>query len=169
MANRVLLGNRSAGGYGLYVSKSGNNVIDTDNANLLFNSSITDTSTGITSKNGQTFMLIQEEAMAATPGVAIRSDTFPAIKDSSGDYSSPFCLVAWEYPSVDQAEPHIGIHYDSGVSSTVLWGGMLEVYGYGFNSSGGAYSSGTMYGKVWTQCDPAAIFYYAVFHMAMER
>ena len=29
MANRILLGNRSTGGYGLYVSKSGQNVLDT--------------------------------------------------------------------------------------------------------------------------------------------
>lgn len=31
MANRVLAGNRSSGGYGLYVSKSGDNVLDTTN------------------------------------------------------------------------------------------------------------------------------------------
>ena len=169
MANRVLLGNRSAGGYGLYVSKSGNNVIDTANENLLFQSAITDSSTGITTKHGQTFMLIQQEAMAATPGVAERNDYFPAVKDSSGNYSPPFCLAAWEYPSGDQSEPHIGVHYDAGVSNTVLWGGLLSVYGFGYNSSGGGYSSGTMYGRIYTQCDPAAIFYYAVFHMAMER
>ncbi len=32
MANRVLLGNRSTGGYGLYVSQDGDNVLDTTNA-----------------------------------------------------------------------------------------------------------------------------------------
>ena len=32
MANRVLLGNRTTGGYGLYVSKNGDNVLDTTNA-----------------------------------------------------------------------------------------------------------------------------------------
>ncbi len=32
MANRVLLGNRSTGGYGLYVSKNGENVLTTTNA-----------------------------------------------------------------------------------------------------------------------------------------
>ena len=37
MANRVLLGNRSTGGYGLYVSKNGENVLDTTNA-LAFDS-----------------------------------------------------------------------------------------------------------------------------------
>ena len=31
MANRILLGNRSTGGYGLYVSKTGDNVLDTTN------------------------------------------------------------------------------------------------------------------------------------------
>ena len=37
MANRVLVGNRSTGGYGLYVSKNGENVLDTTNA-LAFDS-----------------------------------------------------------------------------------------------------------------------------------
>ena len=32
MANRVLLGNRSTGGFGLYVSQDGDNVLDTTNA-----------------------------------------------------------------------------------------------------------------------------------------
>ena len=36
MANRVLLGNRSSGGYGLYVSKDGENVLTADS--LLFDS-----------------------------------------------------------------------------------------------------------------------------------
>jgi hypothetical protein len=32
MGNRILIGNRSTGGYGLYVSKTGDNVLDTSNA-----------------------------------------------------------------------------------------------------------------------------------------
>ncbi len=40
MANRVLLGNRSTGGYGVYVSKAGNNnVLSCDRKELLFDSS----------------------------------------------------------------------------------------------------------------------------------
>ena len=31
MANRILMGNRATGGYGLYVSKTGDNVLDTTN------------------------------------------------------------------------------------------------------------------------------------------
>jgi|TARA_R110001592_G_C13079701_1_gene742535 hypothetical protein len=37
MANRVLAGNRSSGGYGLYVSRPGNNVLDCANDKLMFN------------------------------------------------------------------------------------------------------------------------------------
>ena len=37
MANRVLLGNRSAGGYGLYVSRLTSNVLDCANDKLMFN------------------------------------------------------------------------------------------------------------------------------------
>ena len=39
MANRVLLGNRATGGYGLYVSKANSNVLDCDKKELLFDSS----------------------------------------------------------------------------------------------------------------------------------
>lgn len=38
MANRVLLGNRSTGGYGLYVSKANSNVLTCDKKDLLFDS-----------------------------------------------------------------------------------------------------------------------------------
>ena len=38
MANRVLLGNRSTGGYGLYVSKEGQNVLTCASKELLFDS-----------------------------------------------------------------------------------------------------------------------------------
>ena len=39
MANRVLIGNRSTGGYGLYVSKANSNVLTCDRKELLFDSS----------------------------------------------------------------------------------------------------------------------------------
>ena len=38
MANRVLAGNRSDGGYGLYVSKANSNVLTCDKKDLLFDS-----------------------------------------------------------------------------------------------------------------------------------
>lgn len=47
MANRILAGNRSTGGYGLYVSKTGDNVLDTTNP-LAFDSR---TGTGWTVKS----------------------------------------------------------------------------------------------------------------------
>ena len=39
MANRILAGNRSTGGYGLYVSKANSNVLTCDRKELLFDSS----------------------------------------------------------------------------------------------------------------------------------
>ena len=39
MANRVLAGNRATGGYGLYVSKAGSNVLTCNRKELLFDSS----------------------------------------------------------------------------------------------------------------------------------
>ena len=44
MANRVLIGNRSSGGYGIYVSKSGSDVLSCDVDDLIF-SSLDSTST----------------------------------------------------------------------------------------------------------------------------
>tara|TARA_R100001443_G_scaffold5400_1_gene14193 strand:+ start:13827 stop:14354 length:528 start_codon:yes stop_codon:yes gene_type:complete len=38
MANRVLIGNRTSGGYGLYVSKANSNVLTCDDKDLLFSS-----------------------------------------------------------------------------------------------------------------------------------
>jgi len=39
MANRILAGNRATGGYGLYVSKAGSNVLNCDRKQLLFDAS----------------------------------------------------------------------------------------------------------------------------------
>lgn len=39
MANRLLLGNRSSGGYGLYISRPGTNVLTCDKKDLIFDSS----------------------------------------------------------------------------------------------------------------------------------
>lgn len=174
MANRVLLGNRATGGYGLYVSKSGSNVLDATNANLLFSSVITDSNSDVTSKNGQTFMLIQQ-GCSVCPGdddaASInRNFYFPAIRNNDDDYSSPFCLASWEHDgSGANSEPHVGVYYDSSDESYPIWGGILEVHAEGYAIDGSNYSSGTMYGRVFTQCPVDATFKYAVFHMAMER
>ena len=49
MANRVLIGNRSSGGYGIYVSKSGSDVLTCDVDDLIF-SSLDSTSSPFASK-----------------------------------------------------------------------------------------------------------------------
>lgn len=50
MANRVLLGNRTTGGYGLYISEPGNNVLDCAKANLSFWTDSDETGTTFVSK-----------------------------------------------------------------------------------------------------------------------
>ena len=58
MANRVLIGNRAAGqttGYGAFVSKTGANVLNCDDVDLIFNSRVTDTTSGIFDQNGMAF------------------------------------------------------------------------------------------------------------------
>ena len=49
MANRVLLGNRSAGGYGLYVSRLTSNVLDCANDKLMFNTNSGETGSNFVS------------------------------------------------------------------------------------------------------------------------
>ena len=66
MANRVLIGNRATGGYGLYVSKANSDVLDCDDKDLLFDSREKASGTGqvyagggplnITSGNSQSFL-----------------------------------------------------------------------------------------------------------------
>ena len=50
MANRILLGNRGTGGYGLYVSEPGNNVIDCAKGQLSFWTDSGETGTTFVSK-----------------------------------------------------------------------------------------------------------------------
>ena len=49
MANRVLLGNRSTGGYGLYVSRLTSNVLDCANDKLMFNTNSGETGSNFVS------------------------------------------------------------------------------------------------------------------------
>ena len=60
MANRVLLGNRATGGYGLYVSKTGSNVLTCSDNELIFDSR--------KSYFGQ-LLICQEETVAASSSV----------------------------------------------------------------------------------------------------
>ena len=57
MANRVLLGKgtsaRGSSEYGLWISKSGQNVLTDGDDDLIFNSEIGDTTTGVSTKNGE--------------------------------------------------------------------------------------------------------------------
>ena len=59
MSDRILLGKgTSASGsanYGLWISKSGQSVLTDGDDDLIFNSSLVDTTSGVTSKNGEAF------------------------------------------------------------------------------------------------------------------
>ena len=58
MANRVLIGKRSAGGYGLYVSRLTSNVLDCANDKLLFNTNSGETGSNFVSAGH--FQLVPE-------------------------------------------------------------------------------------------------------------
>ena len=103
MANRVLLGNRSSGGYGLYISKPGQNVLTCSKTQLIFDSSATmaaavhviagitissGSSSGSTtwSALGYTPMALVTRTSAATGGDVLGMGfTFSSIFDISAD------------------------------------------------------------------------------------
>jgi len=59
MANRVLIGNHPTHGQGIYVSKSGEDVTGSTVSDLSFTSHITDSTSGITSLNGEMLNIYQ--------------------------------------------------------------------------------------------------------------
>ena len=176
MANRVLLGKgrlSSETQYGLWVSKSGQNVLTCGDDQLLFDSTIDDSTSGVNSLNGQSLILLQQgtltrsgESSPTDPTVGFA--TFPAIENDDGNIAAPFVL----YGAISSGDslPHIGTYYDNGVSTHTIYGGIFDVGAGPYNSSGGTYSSGTKYGKVQLLYAPTnRVFSYALFYVAVQE
>ena len=106
MANRVLIGNRATGGYGLYVSRLTSNVLDCANDKLMFN-----TNSGETGAN------------------FFSAGHFQVVPVSGGTGSTP-PVTSDEYtiqPSQTAAPPYINI----ASTQVLLWGSSPEGAGAG--------------------------------------
>ena len=83
MANRVLIGNRSSGGYGLYVSRLTSNVLTCANDKLLFNTNSGETGSNFFSA-GHFQVVPQSGGVGSTAPVASQTTTI-----SSGSTGTP--------------------------------------------------------------------------------
>jgi hypothetical protein len=171
MANRVLLGKgrlSSETEYGLWVSKSGQNVLTCGDDQLLFDSTIDDSTSGVSSSNGQSLVLLQEGTMTGTGSATPVSVTFPVFENDDGNVACPFVLYG--ATSSGDSYQHIGTWYNSSASATTVYGGIFSIGAGPFNSSGGTYSSGTKYGKVQILYAPSdRVFSYALFYAAVQE
>lgn len=148
MANRVLLGKDGNNDFCLKVSASGQNVLTT--SDLIYNSLITDSTSGITSAQGRAFNVVQSGVINGSGTTAATyAVQFPSIVDNSGNYSIPFVHALYEKTVTEtniSAGYYTGYGYDG--SGTFSWGAYITVESHGFNVSGGNYTSGTQYGRV---------------------
>ncbi len=174
MANRILLGTGRDGGgtspeeYGLWVSKSGQNVFDCTPDQLLFDSQISDPTSGVISSNGQSLILLQEGTITGTGSATPVSVTFPAIENEDGNVACPFVL--WGATSDGDSQQHIGTWYNNLASAVTVYGGIFSIGAGPYNSSGGTYSSGTKYGLVQVLYAPDdRVFSYALFYTAVQE
>jgi hypothetical protein len=152
MANRILLGKGSAtrgsSDYGLWISKSGQNVTSCTEANLLYNWSVDSGSPGLEHYYGRSGIIAESGSISrqtsTSPTASFHSNAtkyFPVILGPSGVRSYP--LVLYGFVSNNGVEHQQGFY---SVTSTWNMGGDVEItrQGYG-DSTGSPWSSGQRY------------------------
>jgi len=153
MANRLLIGKDGSNKYGLKVSTPGNNVITT--TNLSFNTTITDSSSGIVSAGGRSFVVNSSGSIAAA--VTTKRASFPSIVNSNGDYTTPLILLMTRLTQANGSFA-AGRYWGYGFGTFAAGiGAYMDVYSHGFNSTGGNWTSGTQYGRVDFTCGAPTI------------
>jgi hypothetical protein len=85
MANRVLIGNRATGGYGLYVSRLTSNVLTCASDKLLFSTDHNETGSNFRSK-GQFQVVPTSGGVGSNAPVTSRTDTIAASATASPPY-----------------------------------------------------------------------------------
>ena len=153
MANRVLIGNRTGGqttGYGAFVSKTGANVLTCNDTDLIFNSRLTDGTSGIFDQNGMAFDVYASGSVSisAAAGLGSRNTgiTWLASDFKYGNYQGiPMILLSCEETFGSSSVYWIDyFRYSTGGS----FNGCLPLYlAKGLNSSGATTSGGT-YGGI---------------------
>ena len=87
MANRVLLGNRTAGGYGVYVSRLTSNVLDCANDKLLFNTNSGETGSNFVSAGHFQLVPVSGGTGSSAP-VASSTTTVSANSTATASYQN---------------------------------------------------------------------------------
>ena len=87
MANRVLLGNRSAVGYGLYVSRLTSNVLDCANDKLMFNTNSGETGSNFVSAGHFQLVPVSGGTGSSAP-VTTSTTTVPANSTATPTYQN---------------------------------------------------------------------------------
>ena len=87
MANRVLLGNRSTGGYGLYVSRLTSNVLDCANDKLMFNTNSGETGSNFFSAGHFQLVPVSGGTGSSAP-VTTSTTTVPANSTATPTYQN---------------------------------------------------------------------------------
>ena len=87
MANRVLLGNRSTGGYGLYVSRLTSNVLDCANDKLMFNTNSGETGSNFVSAGHFQLVPVSGGTGSSAP-VASSTTTVSANSTATASYQN---------------------------------------------------------------------------------
>ena len=151
MANRVLLGNRSTGGYGLYISKAGSNVLNCDLNDLTFNSNLSDSTSGIVDNNGAMYAPYANGTVTRNSALFAGVTTWPTsdftYEDDSGNdiVTIPLVLLTLKVSSTTQTDSW---QYNS--DHLPMTGCAAYMYAGGHNSNGltiggGPYNRGTIW------------------------
>jgi hypothetical protein len=152
MGNRVLLGNRSTGGYGLYISKStSDDVLDCDLNDLTFNSNLSDSTSGIVDNKGAMYAPYANGVVTRVSSAFMGVTTWPTsdftYEDSSGNdiVTIPLILLTLKVSSTTQTDSW---QYNSdhlpmtGCAAYIYAGGHNSL---GLTSGGGPYNRGTVW------------------------
>ena len=124
MANRVLAGNRSSGGYGLYVSRPGNNnVLDCANDKLMFNTNSGETGSSFFSAGHFQVVPVSGGTGGTAPTVSSNT-TISAGQTASPSYQNFAAakLMLWGIsPAIDSTTGTLAFTYSSigSTSSTI--------------------------------------------------
>ena len=118
MANRILMGNRSTGGYGLYVSRLTSNVLDCANDKLMFNTNSGET--GVNFFSAGHFQVVP--VSGGTGGTAPTATSTTTVSANSTatptyqNYANTTLLLLGSAPGGGQGTT--GNHRYSGIGST---------------------------------------------------
>ena len=120
MANRILIGNRSTGGYGMYVSRPGSNVLDCANDKLMFNTNSGETGTNFFSA-GHFQAVPSAGGTGGTAPTVSSSTTISAGATASPtyqNYASTKVMLWGTSPSVSSGSGNGGAYTYSSLTST---------------------------------------------------